>query len=95
MAQQSPTTGNPPTTGADGARLSGGVIAAIGGAGLLPVFMLQNRESVTLNFLAWSFTWPLWLFALVDAVLGAFVWLGFGVLRRHRRRKDRREDRRD
>ena len=95
MAQQSPPTGNPPTTGSDGARLSGGAIAAIGGAGLLLVFMLQNRESVTLNFLAWSFTWPLWFFALVDAVLGAFVWLGFGVLRRHRRRKARREERRD
>ena len=95
MAQQSPPTGNPPATGSDGARLSGGAIAAIGGAGLLLVFMLQNRESVTLNFLAWSFTWPLWLFALVDAVLGAFVWLGFGVLRRHRRRKARREERRD
>jgi len=95
MAQQSPVTGSPTTTGSAGARLSGGAIAAIGGAGLLLVFMLQNRESVTLNFLAWSFTWPLWFFALVDAVLGALVWLGIGVLRRHRRRKARRDDRRD
>jgi uncharacterized integral membrane protein len=95
MAQQGPVTGSPTTTSSEGARLSGGAIAAIGGAGLLLVFMLQNRESVTLNFLAWSFTWPLWFFALVDAVLGAFVWLGFGVLRRHRRRKARRAERRD
>ena len=96
MAQQSyPTGGPPPTPASDGARISGGAIAAIGGAGLLLVFMLQNRESVTLNFLAWSFTWPLWFFALVDAVLGAFVWLGLGVLRRHRRRVARRDDRRD
>jgi len=27
-------------------------------------------------------------------VLGAIVWFGLGVLRRHRRRKERREDRR-
>jgi uncharacterized integral membrane protein len=59
------------------------------------IFMLQNTEDVTLDFLAWSFTWPLWLLILASAVFGALVWLGLGVLRRHRRRKARREDRRD
>jgi uncharacterized integral membrane protein len=83
------------TSGTDGARLSSGVIASLTGIGLLVVFMVQNREDVTLNFLVWSFTWPLWLFTLVVASLGAFVGLGLGVLRRHRRRRARREARGD
>ena len=57
--------------------------------------MIQNTEDVTLNFLVWSFTWPLWLFSVVMALFGAFVWFGLGVIRRHRRRKARRDDRRD
>lgn len=91
--QRTPVTDAPGPAGrSDGVRLSGGAITAIGSAGLLLVFMLQNREGVTLHFLAWNFTWPLWFFALMDAVLGAFVWVGLGVLRRHRRRKARRAD---
>ena len=77
------------------ARLSGGIIATLAGVGLLLVFMLQNRQDVTLNFLFWGFTWPLWLFTLVDALLGAIVWFGLGVLRRHRRRVARRAARQD
>jgi uncharacterized integral membrane protein len=57
--------------------------------------MIQNTEDVTLHFLVWNFTWPLWLFTIVTAVFGALVWFGLGVLRRHRRRKARREDRRN
>jgi uncharacterized integral membrane protein len=72
-----------------------GAIATLGGLGLLVVFMLQNTDDVTLTFLAWDFTWPLWLLVLVSALVGAFVWLGLGILRRHRRRKERRADRRD
>jgi hypothetical protein len=30
----------------------------------------------------------------VMAVFGALVWFGLGVMRRHRRRKERRENRR-
>jgi len=41
------------------------------------------------TFLFWSFTWPLWLFALVSALAGALVWFGLGV--RHRRRTARRD----
>jgi uncharacterized integral membrane protein len=94
--QQIPNAVDPRTNEPSrGARLSGGVITALGSAGLLLVFMLQNRQGVTLHFLWWNFTWPLWFFALMDAVLGAFVWIGLGVLRRHRRRKARREARRD
>jgi uncharacterized integral membrane protein len=75
-------------------RLGGGAMATIGGAGLLVVFMVQNTEKITLHFLVWSFTWPLWFFTLVTAIFGALIWFGLGVLRRHRRRVDRRRDRR-
>jgi uncharacterized integral membrane protein len=76
-------------------RLSGGAIASLIGVGLLVIFMIQNTEDVQLDFLAWSFTWPLWLLTIASAALGAVVWFGVGVMRRHRRRKDRRHDRRD
>ncbi|MFR9805500.1 lipopolysaccharide assembly protein LapA domain-containing protein [Pseudonocardia sp. RS010] len=85
------------TTGAagghDGGRLSGGVIATLVGVGLLLVFMIQNTAPITLRFLFWSWSWPLWLFTLLTALLGALVWFGLGVLRRHRRRADRRAGR--
>jgi uncharacterized integral membrane protein len=94
MVQQSPggTTSAPEGRGL---QLSGGAIAALIGVGLLVVFMIQNTERITLDFLFWSFTWPLWLFTLVTALIGAMVWFGLGVIRRHRRRTARREDRRD
>jgi uncharacterized integral membrane protein len=57
--------------------------------------MAQNTEDVTLQFLFWSFTWPLWLFTLTVAVLGSIMWIGLGVLRRHRRRQARRDARED
>jgi len=77
-----------------GPELGTGVIASLTGVGLLLIFMIQNTEDVRLDFLFWSFTWPLWLFTLVVALLGALAWIGLGVVRRHRRRKARREDRR-
>jgi uncharacterized integral membrane protein len=80
---------------AQGRRLTGGAIASLVGVGLLVVFMVQNTESVQLDFLTWSFTWPLWLLTMASAVLGALVWFGVGVMRRHRRRKERRDDRRN
>ena len=97
MTQQVPT---PVSTSGTGdvhgkAGLSGGLIATLAGGGLLVLFMVQNTEPVTLKFLVWSFTWPLWLFTIVVAVLGSIVWIGLGVLRRHRRRVARRADRRD
>ena len=61
---------------------------------VLVIFLVQNREDVTVEFLFWEFTWPVWLLTLVAAVAGALVWLGLGVLRRHGRRKERRDDRR-
>ena len=76
-------------------RPSGGAIASVAGGLVLLLFILQNRKDVRFHFLFFSFTWPLWLYTIVTAAFGALVWLGVGVMRRHRRRKDRREDRRD
>jgi uncharacterized integral membrane protein len=97
MVQQSPVPASAETadTAGGSARLSGGLIATLTGGGLLVVFMVQNTQAVTMKFLVWSFTWPLWLFTIVVAVLGAIVWIGLGVLRRHRRRVARRAARRD
>ena len=76
-------------------RLGGGAIASLIGGGALVVFMVQNTDDVTVQFLVWDFTWPVWLLILVAALIGALVWFGLGVLRRHRRRVERRESRRD
>ena len=81
--------------GSSGRKLGGGAIASLTGVGLLFIFMLQNGEDVRLDFLVWNFTWPVWLLTLASALLGALVWFGLGVMRRHRRRKERRQDRRD
>jgi len=81
--------------GDDRAGLGGGAIASISGVALLVVFVVQNTEDVKLDFLFWDFTWPLWLLTIVSALLGALVFFGLGVMRRHRRRKERRADRRD
>ena len=43
--------------GAPTRRWSG--IASLTGVGLLVIFMIQNTESVQLDFLVWGFTWPL------------------------------------
>src|SRR4030095_1736547 len=74
--------------------LGAGAIASLTGVGLLLIFMLQNTESVRLDFPVWGFTWPVLLLTLASALLGGLVWFGVGVMRRHRRRKERREDRR-
>ena len=95
MIQQSPGDSRSGAPEGQGPALGGGAIAALTGVGLLLIFMVQNTEDVRLDFLFWSFTWPLWLFTFVIAVVGALVWFGLGVMRRHRRRKARREARRD
>jgi uncharacterized integral membrane protein len=95
MGQQSP--GASRSGGAQGRTnsLSAGAIAALTGVGLLLVFMIQNTQDAKIEFLFWDFTWPLWLYTFVIALVGALTWVGLGMLRRHRRRKARREDRRD
>ena len=74
----------------NGIRLGGGAIASIIGIGCLAVFMLQNRNKVSLDFLMFHVNWPLWLVILVSALLGALIWFGLGVMRRRSRRKARR-----
>ena len=93
MVQASPSDNT--TTTAEGRKLGGGAIASLSGVGLLLIFMIQNTERVRLEFLFWDFTWPLWLLTMASALLGAIVWFGLGVMRRHRRRKERRQARRD
>ena len=77
----------------DGRRLSGGVIASLSGLAVLLIFILQNTKDIAVRFLFIRFTWPLWLYTIVVALFGALVWLGLGVLRRHRRRVERRQAR--
>jgi uncharacterized integral membrane protein len=93
MVQERPSdSARPP---AEGRRLGGGAIASLTGIGLLVIFMIQNTQRVRLDFLFWAFTWPLWLLTVASALLGALVWFGLGVMRRHRRRKERRQARWD
>ena len=73
--------------------LSGGAIASLGGLAVLVIFIVQNTEDVRFHFLFLDFTWPLWLYTIVVALFGALVWFGLGVMRRHRRRKERRDNR--
>jgi uncharacterized integral membrane protein len=94
QAQQGPGGGAGGGAKRSARRVSGGAIASLTGVAVLLIFMVQNRQDVTLTFLFWSFTWPLWLFTVVTAVFGALVWLGLGVMRRHRRRTARRAERR-
>jgi uncharacterized integral membrane protein len=77
----------------DGSKLSGGAIASLSGLAVLVVFVVQNTADVRFHFLWLNFTWPLWLYTIVVALVGALVWFGFGVVRRHNRRKERRDDR--
>jgi uncharacterized integral membrane protein len=93
MVERSPSSAS--TGGSGSAPKSAGYIATLTGAGLLLVFMVQNTEAVTLHFLFWTFSCPLWLFTLVVAALGSLVWIGFGIMRRHRRRVARRDARGD
>jgi uncharacterized integral membrane protein len=87
-------SGNTSSGRSDRRKLGGGAIASLSGVAVLVIFMIQNTADVTVEFLVWEFTWPVWVLTLVAALVGALVWLGLGVLRRHRRRKERREDRR-
>jgi uncharacterized integral membrane protein len=89
MSHQEPSESKPDSRG-----LSGGAIASLSGLAVLAIFIVQNTEDVRFKFLWLDFTWPMWLYTIVVAVFGALIWFGLGVLRRHRRRKERREDRR-
>jgi uncharacterized integral membrane protein len=75
-----------------GRKLGGGAIASLSGLAVLVIFIVQNTEDVRFDFLFFHFTWPLWLYTIVVALVGALVWFGLGVMRRHSRRKERREN---
>jgi uncharacterized integral membrane protein len=83
----------PAPASSGGSKLSGGAIASLGGLAVLVIFVVQNTEDVKFKFLWVDFTWPLWLYTIIVALFGALVWFGLGVMRRHRRRKERRADR--
>ena len=74
----------------DGRKLSGGAIASLTGVGILLIFIIQNTDRIRFQFLFWTFTWPLWWYTIMTALFGALVWFGLGVMRRHRRRMERR-----
>ena len=95
MVQRSDDDGTSTEAEEERGLLSGGVIASLSGVAVLGTFMAQNTDDVTVKFLFWDFTWPVWLLTLFAALVGALVWFGVGVLRRHRRRKGRRAARRD
>jgi uncharacterized integral membrane protein len=77
----------------DGRRVSAGAIISLSGFAVLLIFIIQNREPVQFQFLFLHFTWPMWLYTIVTALFGAIVWIGLGVIRRHRRRVERRHNR--
>jgi len=77
-----------------GMQIGGGAITSVVGIGGLAAFMLQNTDDVSVSFLVWDFSWPIWLLTLFSALFGAAIWIGMGILRRHRRRRERREMRR-
>ncbi len=91
MAQQGETKGARPSSG----RLSGGMITSLAGLAVLVIFIVENRMRIKVRFLFWHFIWPLWIYSIVIAVLGALAWFGLGFVRRRRRRRERRENRRD
>lgn len=93
MVQQGAVPAASATSPAPRRQVSGGAVAGLAGAAVLLVFVIQNTQDVTLHFLVWSFTWPLWLFTILMAVVGALTWFGAGVVRRHRRRSGRRAER--
>jgi uncharacterized integral membrane protein len=72
-------------------RLSAGMITSLIGLAVLVIFIIENRMRIKIRFLAWHFTWPLWVYTIVIALFGALAWFGLGVIRRHRRREERRE----
>lgn len=54
-----------------GRRVSAGMIMG-GLAGVLAlIFIVQNTQSGTVNFLAWDFTFATWVWALILFALGA------------------------
>jgi len=61
------------------------VIAAV--IAVIVVFVFQNLEPVKVEFLVFSFTFPLWLVALIFLALGVVLgWIWRWISRRRKRR---------
>lgn len=52
----------------------------------MAIFVAQNTEDITFEFLWFNFTWPLWLVLVIVFVLGALVGQAAMWWRRRRRR---------
>jgi uncharacterized integral membrane protein len=61
------------------------VIISLVGVAAFVIFVIQNTQKVSVDFLLWHFTWSLWILTLVAALMGGQVWSGGGVVRRYRR----------
>ena len=48
-------------------------------------FLLANSEDVTVEFLWWEGSLPLWLILVISALTGVVIWELAGYLRRRRR----------
>lgn len=83
----------PATPEKSSSSVGAGMIASIVGLVAAALFMLQNMAQVPISFLFWTFTWPLWLYGLVMALIGGLVALGLTFMRRRARRKARRDKR--
>ena len=76
------------SSGGNGWLIGGGLLAAA-----LLAFIVQNTESVSFDWLFWSFEAPLWLVLVITALV-AFVIGQFALMwRRHKRRQARRDSR--
>jgi len=76
---------------------SGGATGLLVGMGVLGAallaFIFQNTETVSFDWLFWSFEAPLWIVLIITALL-AFVLGQFALMwRRHKRRQARRDSR--
>src|SRR5262245_45634747 len=77
MVQQGDDFGATSSAERQGLRLGGGAIASLSSVAALVVFMVQNTNDVTVTFLFWEFTWPVWLLIRVSAGIGPLVWFGW------------------
>ena len=76
------TNGQVDKKGVNAGAIIGGITAVIA-----LIFILQNTGSGEVNFLAWSFTFPIWLWALILFLLGGVSGYFFHWQRVRARRK--------
>ena len=82
----SASSGRRDKSGTGAGTIIGGIAAVIA-----LIFILQNTGSGEIQFLAWSFTFPIWLWASIPFLLGGVSGYFFHWQRERARRKDRRD----